>query len=163
MLLLLLLSRSVVPNPARPQRRPPTRLPRPWDSPGKNTGVGCHIILQCMKGKSEREVAQSCLTLSNLVDCSPPGSSIHGIFQARALEWGASPMYRSRRKWWLPGARQRGARGGEPLSVGKSSEYTGCAVSGGLPAAFCPQLTVRRQSKSVRHPIMPDFLRPHGL
>ena len=69
--------------------RQPTRLPRPWDSPGKNTGVGCHFLLQCMKVKSESEVAQSCPTLSDPMDCSPPGSSIHGIFQARVLEWGA--------------------------------------------------------------------------
>ena len=67
----------------------PTRLPRPWDSPGKNTGVGCHFLLQCRKVKNEREVAQSCPTLSDPMDCSPPGSSIHGIFQARVLEWGA--------------------------------------------------------------------------
>ena len=67
----------------------PTRLPRPWDSPGKNTGVGCHFLLQCMKVKNESEVAQSCPTLSNPVDCSLPGSSTHGILQARALEWGA--------------------------------------------------------------------------
>ena len=70
-------------------RRQPTRFPRPWDSPGKNTGMGCHFFLQCMKGKSESEVAQSCLTLHNPMDCSLPGSSIHGIFQARVLEWGA--------------------------------------------------------------------------
>ena len=73
----------------RPHRRQPTRLPRPWDSPGKNTGVGCHFLLQCMKVKSESEVAQSCLTPSDPMDCSLPGSSIHGIFQARVLEWGA--------------------------------------------------------------------------
>ena len=60
-----------------------------WDSPGKNTGVGCHFLLQCMKVKSEREVAQSCLTPSDHMDCSLPGSSVHGIFQARVLEWGA--------------------------------------------------------------------------
>ena len=76
-------------NSARPHRRQPTRLPCPWDSPGKNTGVGCHFLLQCMKVKSESEVVQSCPTLSNPMDCSPPGSSIHGIFQARVLEWGA--------------------------------------------------------------------------
>ena len=69
-------------------RRQPTRLPCPWDSLGKNTGVGCHFLLQCMKVKSESELAQSCLTLSNPMDCSLPGSS-HGIFQARVLEWGA--------------------------------------------------------------------------
>ena len=73
----------------RPHRRQPTRLPCPWDSPGKNTGVGCHFLLQCMKAKSESEVTQSCLTLSDPMDCSPPGSSAHGIFQARVLEWGA--------------------------------------------------------------------------
>ena len=65
------------------------QLPRPLDSPGKNTGVGCHFLLQCMKVKRESEVAQSCLTLSDPMDCSPPGPSIHGIFQARVLEWGA--------------------------------------------------------------------------
>ena len=73
----------------RPHRQQPTRLPRPWDSPGKNTGVGCHFLLQCMKVKSESEVAQSCPTLSDPMDCSLPGSSIHWIFQARVLEWGA--------------------------------------------------------------------------
>jgi len=62
---------------------------RPWDSPGKNTGVGCHLLLQCMKVKSQSEVAQSCPTLSDPTDCGPPGSSIHGIFQARMLESGA--------------------------------------------------------------------------
>ena len=67
----------------------PPGSPRPWDSPGKNTGVGCHFLLQCMKVKSEIEVAQSCPTLSDRMNHSPPGSSIHGIFQARVLEWGA--------------------------------------------------------------------------
>ena len=76
-------------NSVRPHRRQPTRLPHPWDSPGKNTGVGCHFLLQCMKVKSESEVTESCPTLSDPMDCSPPGSSIHGIFQARVLEWGA--------------------------------------------------------------------------
>ena len=73
----------------RPHRREPTRLPHPWDSPGKNTGVGCHFLLQCMKVKSESEVAQSCPTLSDPMDRSLTGSSVHGIFQARVLEWGA--------------------------------------------------------------------------
>ena len=67
----------------------PPGSPNPWDSPDKNTGVGCHFLLQCMKLKSEREVAQSCLTLCNPMDCSPPGSSVHGTSQARVLEWGA--------------------------------------------------------------------------
>ena len=78
---------SVVSDSVRPHRRQPTRLPRPWDCPGKNTGVGCRFLLQCMKVKSEREVAQSCPTLRDPMDCSLPGSSIHGIFQARVLEW----------------------------------------------------------------------------
>ena len=73
----------------RPHRRQPTRLPHPWDSPGKNTGVGCHFLLQCMKVKSESEVAQSCPSHSDPMDYSPPGSSVHGIFLARVLEWGA--------------------------------------------------------------------------
>ena len=80
---------SVVSNSMRPHGRQPTRLCHPWDSPGKNTGVGCHFLLQCMKVKSQSEVTESCPTLSNPIDCSPPGSSIHGIFQARVLEWGA--------------------------------------------------------------------------
>ena len=73
----------------RPHRWPPTRLLCSWDSPGKNTGVGCHFLLQCMKVKSESEVSQSCPTLSDLMDPSVPGSSVHGIFQARVQEWGA--------------------------------------------------------------------------
>ena len=73
----------------RPHRQQPTRLPHPWDSPGKNTGVGCHFLLQCMKVKSESEVTQSCPTPSNPMDCSLLGSPVHGISQARVLEWGA--------------------------------------------------------------------------
>ena len=82
----------------RPQRRQLTRLPHPWDSPGKNTGVGCHFLLQCMKVKSESEVAQSCPTRCDPMDCSLPGSSVHGIFQARTLEWGAI-SFSSALKW----------------------------------------------------------------
>ena len=84
---LLLLSCSVVSDSMRPHRRQPTRLRRPWDSPGKNTGVGCHFLLQCMKVKTESEVTESCPTLSDSMDCSPLGSTVHGIFQARVLEW----------------------------------------------------------------------------
>ena len=72
----------------QPQSRQLTRLPRPWDFPGKNTGVGCHFLLQCMKVKSESEVAQSCPTLRDPMDCGLPVSSVHGIFQTRVLEWG---------------------------------------------------------------------------
>ena len=73
----------------RPHRRQPIRLHCLWDSPGKNTGACCHFLLQCMKVKSESEVSQSCPTLSDPMDCSLPGFSVHGIFQARVLEWGA--------------------------------------------------------------------------
>ena len=76
-------------NSVRPHGLQPTRLPRPWDSPGKNTGVGCHFLLQCIKVKIESDVALSCPTLCDPMDCSLPGSSAHGIFQARVLEWGA--------------------------------------------------------------------------
>ena len=82
-------------NSATPGRQP-TRLPRPRDSPGKNTGVGCHFLFQCMQVKSESEVAQSCPTPSDPTDCSLPGSSIHGIFQARVLQWGAIAFFDTR-------------------------------------------------------------------
>ena len=85
-----------------PHRRQPTRLPRPWDSPGKNTGVGCHFLLQYMKVKSEREVAQSCPTSATpWTTRSLPGSSVHGIFQARVLEWGAIAFSIDILTYWL--------------------------------------------------------------
>ena len=77
-------------NSVRPYGQQPTRLLCPWDPPGNNTGMGSHFLLQCMKVKSESEAAQSCPTLHDPMDCSPPGSSVHGIFQARVLEWGAT-------------------------------------------------------------------------
>ena len=83
----------------RLQRRQPTRLPCPWDSPGKNTGVGRHFLLQCMKVKSESEVTQSRPTVSDPMDYSLPGSSIHGILQARVLEWGAIAFSEKRDYW----------------------------------------------------------------
>ena len=89
----------------RPHRQQPTRLLCPWDSPGKNTGVGCHFLLQCMRVKSESEVAQSRLTLCDPMDCSLPGSSVHGIFQASVLEWVAiafsmgTPLHASNSSW----------------------------------------------------------------
>ena len=89
-----------MPDSVWPQRRQPTGLPRPWDSPGKNTGVGCHLLLQCMKVKSESEVAQLCPTLNDPMDCGLPGSFIHGIFQARVLEWGAIAF--SDKEGWVP-------------------------------------------------------------
>ena len=80
-----------------PQRWQPTRLPHPWASPAKNTGVGCHFLLQCMKVKVK---SQSCPTLSDPMDCSLPGSSIHGIFQARVLEWVAIAFSNLGLLWW---------------------------------------------------------------
>ena len=95
----------MVSDSVRPHRRQPTRLLRPWDSPGKNTGVGCHFLLQCMKVKSESEVTQSCPTLSDPMDCGPPGSSVHGIFQARVLEWSNFTVWYTIKKksWDFPG------------------------------------------------------------
>ena len=80
-------SRQLCPTPCDPIDGSPPGSPLPGDSPGKNTGVGCHFLLQCMKVKSESEVAQSCPNLSDPMDCSLPGSFVHGIFQARVLEW----------------------------------------------------------------------------
>ena len=99
---------SVVSDFVWPHRQQPTKLLCLWDSPGKNTGVGCHFPLQCMKVKSESEVAQSCPTLSDPMDCSLPGSSVHGIFQARVLEWGAiafsnqNPLGAGYTRGWTP-------------------------------------------------------------
>ena len=110
--LLLLLSGSVMSYSVQPYGQQPPRLSHSWGSPGKNTGVGCHFLLQCMQVKNETEVAQSCPTLCNPMDCSPLGSSIHGVFQARVLDWGAiafsSTLYivialcSSPRAFWTP-------------------------------------------------------------
>ena len=80
----------VMSDSVRPHRRQPTRLPLPWDSPGKNIGMGCHFLLQSMKVKSESEVAQSCLTLSDPLDCSLPGSFVHGF--SRPEYWSGLPL-----------------------------------------------------------------------
>ena len=69
----------------RPHRWQPTRLRRPWDSPGKNSGVGCHFLLPCIKVKVKS--LSKCPTLCDPMDYSLPGSSVHGIFRARVLEW----------------------------------------------------------------------------
>ena len=91
MLLLVLLSCfSRVRFCVTPQMAAPQGYPHPWDSPGKNTGVGCHFLLQCMKVKSESEVIQSCPTLQDPMDCSLPGSSVHGIFQQEY--WSGLPL-----------------------------------------------------------------------
>ena len=110
-------------NSVRPHRRQPTRLPHPRDSPGQNTGVGCHFLLQCMKVKSESEVAQSCPTVSDPMDCSLPGFSIHGIFQARVLEWGAIAFSHNTRDTSLtPGSGRSAGEGiGYPLQYSWAS------------------------------------------
>ena len=101
LLLLLLLSRFSHVRSVRSERWQPTRLPRPWDSPGKNTGVGGYFLLQCMKAESEieSEVTQSFPTLPNPMDCSLPGSSVHRIFQTRVLEWGAIAFSNMLSRW----------------------------------------------------------------
>ena len=114
-------------NSVRPHRRQPTRLPRPWDSPGKNTGVGCHFLLQCLQVKSESEVSQSCPTLRDPMDCSPPGSSVHGIFQARVLEWGAIAFSGDTRYWSLNSLKLTSAGLGRGKAmVGRCTNY-GCS------------------------------------
>ena len=102
-LLLLLLSRFSHVRPCATHSRQPTRLPHPWDSPSKDAGVGCHFLLQCVKVESESEVAQSCPTHSDPMDRSLPGSSVHGIFQARVLEWGAIAFSIALTRWTLVG------------------------------------------------------------
>ena len=120
----------------RPRRRKPTRLPCPWDSPGKDTGVGCHFLLQCMKVKSEREVVQSCLTLSDHMDGSLPGSSVHGIFQARVLEWGAIAFSTGPPQ----GPPQR-----PPLKIGQSLELTG----GCLRSSVCHTEPIENENSEI--------------
>ena len=128
----------------QPHRRQPTRLCHHWDSPGKNTGVGCHFLLQCMKVKSESEVAQSCPTLSDPMGCSLPGSSVHGIFQATVLEWGAIAFSRST---WLqiqaPSVTWTGcilsslkSRESHPFLLGLGLDRTVLLVGGELVPSF---------------------------
>ena len=110
---------SVVSASVRPHRRQSTRLPRPWDSPGKNTGVGCYFLLRCMKVKSESEVAQSYLTLSNPMDCSPPGSSVHGAGKSTGV--GCHCLLRS---FSLVGFNFQDAQG-SPRELSKKCKYSG--------------------------------------
>ena len=111
----------------RPHRRQPTRLHHPWDSPAKNTGVGCHFLLQCMKVKSESEVAQSRPTPNDPMDCSLPGPSVHGICQARVLEWGAIAF-----------SELRGHRGAKPI------DWT-------LFASVCPKISISSWIKETNY------------
>ena len=160
----------------RPHRRQPTRLPCPWDSPGKNTGVGCHFLLQCVKVKSESEVAQS--TLSNPMDCSLPGSSVHGIFQVRVLEWGAIafseahawPGHKSKEinsKWHI-----WSAKGGPIWILIDLNEATNTQFPQ-MSKCFNPSVSLAQNShdtcfskfSSVQfsHSVVSDSLRPHDL
>ena len=115
----------------RPQRRQPTRLPCPWDSPGKNTGVGCHFLPQCMTVKSESEVIQSCLTLSDPRDCSLPGSSVHGF--SRQEYWSGVPL-EARKTWaWSNRTDHVTRRTGldlcaHPAAVDQRSQHQGLAL-----------------------------------
>ena len=111
-------------NSVQPHKRQPTRLPCPWGSSGKNTGVGCHFLLQCIRVKSESEVAQSRPTLCYPMDCGPPGSSVHGIFQARVLEWGAIAFSASSPRGGSnsPGGTQAGCRRGLAAKLGVREE-----------------------------------------
>ena len=172
---------SVMSDSVRPHRRQPTRLRHPWDSLGKNTGVGCHFLLQCMKVRSESEVAQSCPTLSDPMDCILPGSSVHGIFQARVLEWGAiassAPLPLGvhktgwRKRSWLPGLRaaQRpharehpssvtSSLGSTPLSgdanrsAGRGPPETRAPARAGDPARWTRPLPLSSLERCHRHP-----------
>ena len=123
----------------RPHRWQPTGLTRPEDSPGKNTGASCHFLLHCIKVKTESEVVQSCLTLSNPMDCSPPGSSIRGIFQARVLEWGAIAFSTGDRDSSLIGGLGRSPGGGNnnPLQyscwkIPRTEEHGGLNIVHGV-------------------------------
>ena len=122
----------------RPQRQQSTRLPHPWGSPGKNTGVSCHFLLQCMKVKSESEVTQSCPTLSDPMDCSLPGSSIHGIFQARVLEWGAIAF---------------SVLCLRPGSFFKSYKFSSISLSPGLISTISPDIISRLEESGAVHPL----------
>ena len=127
----------------RPHRWPPTRLLCPWDSPGKNTGVGCHFLFQCMKVKSESEVALSCPTLSDLMDCSLPGSSVHGIFQARVLEWGAiaffgrGPLKEIKSKQAAPASVRNETLCPATVSITRSPESVCMGRTWGLELGLC--------------------------
>ena len=150
-----------------PHRRQPTRPRHPWDSPGKNTGVRCHFLLQCMKVKSESEVAQSCPTLSDPVDCSLPGSSVHGIFQARVLEWIAISFSRGsswpRNQTWVSRIAGRcftvwATREATP---GDLLKHTGRSGSGSYEVTALPWFPMH--VKPCVHPPIMEYLFPSVL
>ena len=138
-------------NSVRPHRRQPTRLPCPWDSPGKNSGVGCHFLLQCMKVKSESEATQSCLTLHDPMDCSPPGSSIHGIFQARVLEWVAIAFSQA---LLTPKA--------DSILQSQEGRFRGCGVRGLLWVTGSLRQSLNSQVKATPRKTQPQPLNLEG-
>ena len=123
----------------QPHRLQPTRLRCPWDSPGENTGVSCHFLLQCTKVKNESEVAYLCPTLRDPMDCSLPGSSIHGIFQARVLEWAMSVLLLCNKHHQLSDLRQN-------LFIAYSSGFLGQNSRQGS-THFCAQGFTRFKSQ----------------
>ena len=145
----------------RLHRRQPTRLPCSWDSPGKNTGVGCHFLLQCMKVESESEVAQWCLTLRNPMDCSPPSSSVHGIFQASVLEWGAIAFSKCRTfEKSFSVAKMLQQAGGSDVCVQLSDGLKSVADMGrGVVIGFLFCLVYRMSGKRKCTPILCSFPR----
>ena len=152
-------------NSVRPHRRQPTGLPHPWDSPGKNTGVGCHFLLQGMKVKSESEVAQLGSTLRDPMDCSLPGSSIHGIFQARVLEWGAIAFSDDQLRQHVKKQRHYFANKG-PYGSSRSESWTIKKAEGQRIDAFelwCWKRllrvpwTARRSNQSILREISPEY------
>ena len=133
----------------RPQRRQPTRLPHPWDSPGNNTGVGCHFLLQCMKGKSESEVTQSFPTLSDPMDCSLPGSSVHGFF--RQEYWSGVPLPSPQSplgEGILPSGLLSHPFVGRVLGLFTTLWHLGLWVAASVPAADDPQHTLAAPQNS---------------
>ena len=146
-------------DPVRPHRQQPTRLPRPWDSPGKNTEVGCHFLLQCMKVKSESEVAQLCPTLSDSRDCRPPGSSVRGIFQARVLEWGATAFSNNLPSWHLlTWGLEPPSTHSAQLNLRASQGALTLLTSGMRPTRYVLSLPLQPLLQSTIHHFLPQLL-----
>ena len=141
-----------------PHRWQPSRLPCPWDSPGKNTGVGCHFLLQCRKVNSESEVAQLCPTPSDPMDCSLPGSSVHGICQARVLEWGAT-AFSARKDETMSKPSFRNFSGGPvvknpPANAGDTGSIPGPGRFHTLRSSYCSwiaPISMRSPCIAVKH------------
>ena len=125
---------SVVSDSVRPHRRLPSRLPRPWDSPGKNTGVGCHFLLQCRKVKSEREVAQSCPTLATPWTAAYQAPPSMGF--SRQKYWSRVPLPSLQRS--PTEALRRNAETQSKKGESKVSEEELCFTKGYCNSTCCP-------------------------